>query len=766
MITDNPTISLIINTTDRAKPLQTLLRALEHQSYSNFEVIVVVGPTKDNTMEVVQQYSERITVLRCAEANLSKSRNKGLLAAQGDLVAYVDDDSVPSRNWLAQLVQLFENPALDATGGQVFMIHPENPIIQHRLGIVSSLAEQIDIQQSWLDNIVPVGKGLQWTGRMMGTNMAFRRQALLDIGGFDEFYEWLYDDTDVAIRLDYAGKVVRPVAEAVVYHIPASSRNRIAHSFNARWWVQTKSVIYFSIKNGTRAGSARSTIALRALHYVHGHWLWAKGLYRARRLTFWQFWRMRFNEVYSAVKGTYTGMFRPRQLILMDDSMGKKQQPIRKFQNEQSAYQPVIDPISGHQPKITIKEPPLRICLLSTAYPPEQYEGVGRHTNLMAKGLFELGHTVHVIAKGQKESVSFYDGAYVHRLAPLEDHFHRYRPFQKLFYALNHSQQVYRKIRLLMLNDGVQIVDSPVWMIDGLVTSIAKEIPMVVRLQTALKQVASLQKNRDIDAKLVSELEEILIHNADYLVPNSLATLNKVHEIYNVASDYAQYEIIPHGIIPVSEEKTRPFNPQSAPETLTVLYLGRLEKRKGIVDLFEAIPLVLEKTPNVRFIIAGADNSRRDGFYERHSMEYPAYFQEKYAAYAQSVKFLGEVSEEKLQQLYQSCDLFVAPSLYESFGLIYLEAMNYAKPVIGCNAGGIPEVVAHNETGLLVEPSNPIALAEAITKLLQSPIKLREFGLAGRNRLLEKFTYIQMAQSFANVYRKTIKNCIHKHGNK
>ena len=111
-----------------------------------------------------------------------------------------------------------------------------------------------------------------------------------------------------------------------------------------------------------------------------------------------------------------------------------------------------------------------------------------------------------------------------------------------------------------------------------------------------------------------------------------------------------------------------------------------------------------------------------------------------------------------IQSLYQSCDLFIAPSLYESFGLIYLEAMNYAKPVIGCHVGGVPEVVEHAVTGLLVDPEAPAALAEAMLSMLRAPSKLREMGMAGRQRLLEQFTYIQMARRFEKVYRAVIRD--------
>ncbi|MFZ4851141.1 MAG: glycosyltransferase family 2 protein, partial [Caldilinea sp.] len=80
------TFSVVVNTTDRAASLHTLLRALEHQSYPYFEVVVVVGPTRDNTAAVLAQYGGRVRVLQCPVANLSVSRNLGLQAALGEIV--------------------------------------------------------------------------------------------------------------------------------------------------------------------------------------------------------------------------------------------------------------------------------------------------------------------------------------------------------------------------------------------------------------------------------------------------------------------------------------------------------------------------------------------------------------------------------------------------------------------------------------------------------------------------------------------------------
>ncbi|MDX1664110.1 MAG: glycosyltransferase [Candidatus Promineifilaceae bacterium] len=755
------TFSIVVNTLDRAQSLHTLLRSLEYQSYPHFEVIIVVGPTADQTLEMLQEWEGRVRVLRCPTANLSRSRNIGLQAARGDVVAYIDDDAVPSYHWLAQLARLFQDPELAGTGGKVYGVHPETALIQHHLGISSVLAEQVDTRQSWLSELPPPGEGYQWVARMMGTNMAYRRRQLLAIGGFDEFFEWVYDDSDVALNLVNAGEIVHPVREAVVYHAPASSRNRTVGTPNGNWWIQTKAGIYFTVKHGRRGGHRWRDIVVRSLKLWHGHLLWYADLRRKRQITFAEHWKMRLQETRGALLGAYhgwrslSGDNAPQAGVPLAGA-GDSSGMLQRFQNEASSRQPTVDSISGKRPSLSLSEPPLRLALLSMAYPPDQYEGVGRLTNLMARGLFELGHTVHVIAHGEVENTTFYDGAYVHRLPLERNRYERYRHLPRLHNVLNHSHTVHEKVRQLQLNDGIQLVDSPLWQVDGLVTAVSGTAPVVVRLVTAAKQIAGVQQELNQESYLLGEVEKLLIEQATHLLPNTRATLSAVREVYNVDPNADAATIVPYGIVPVPEEQARPFPADASPQSLTILYVGRLEKRKGIADLFAAIPTVLRQVPEARFVIVGADNSRHDGFQAQHGLSYPAYFKARYPHCVDRVTFTGAVSDEVLQQHYQQCDLFVAPSLYESFGLIYLEAMNYAKPVIGCRAGGVPEVINDGNDGLLVDPASPEQLASAVTQLLQSPAKLREMGLAARQHLLDEYTHVAMAVRFASVYRQVV----------
>jgi glycosyltransferase involved in cell wall biosynthesis len=768
MNTSNPTFSIIVNTVDRANPLRTLLRTLQHQTYPHFEVLVVVGPTQDETLEVLAEFGDRVRVLRCPEANLSQSRNIGLLAARGDIIAYTDDDAVLSRRWLEQLVQLFQDPHLDGTGGFVFQHDPRYPGILYCIGIASSFCEQYLVRRSMLDQIVPEGAGSQWFMRVNGNNMAFRRQALLTSGGFDEFYIWVAEETDLCFRMVNAGHLIHPVKELSIHHFPAASRNRdLRQMGKGRWWLETRSLTYYTIKNGRVAGDSDRAVLLRILHLVHGHCLKWLHMRSQGDLTNLQAVRLCLGEVRGALEGAAGALTAERKLIpaaQIERVLNQQPPAIQPFQSAEASFQSAVDPNVGRAPVISMPEEPLHLCLTSGFYPPNNYSGIGRHTNLMARGLFECGHVVHVVTQGEKEMTTFYDGAYVHAIPYRLDRYQRYRHFPNLHHMLNYSHAVHDKVKRLHLNEGIQLVDSPLWQVNGLVTAKSELLPVVLRLQTATRQVSDIQKDEDLDKQMVGEIEKSLIEQADYLVPNSKATLSAIITVYGLDSQPYRATIIPHGIEPVAEEQVSPFPLANPPETLTVLYVGRLERRKGIRALMEAIPTVLARMPNVRFLIAGEDNSVHDGFRTQTGQDYISYFSQRYQRYKDKVRFLGHVSEEDLNQLYRSCDLFVAPSLYESFGLIYLEAMNYAKPVIGCKAGGIPEVVEDGVTGLLVEPDASAPLAEAILKMLGSHTLLYEMGMAGRQHLLEKFTHIQMARSFVEVYRKVISEFAAKKG--
>jgi glycosyltransferase involved in cell wall biosynthesis len=314
---------------------------------------------------------------------------------------------------------------------------------------------------------------------------------------------------------------------------------------------------------------------------------------------------------------------------------------------------------------------------------------------------------------------------------------------------------VYEVVEELRRNDGIQLVDSPLWGLEGLPTAVAGRFPLAIRVVTSMKQISAVHGQASPENDLLGELEREFLTMSDLIISNSAATTEAIEQVYGIDPTNANIGAAPYGMVPAPEELIEPLS-GTDPEEPTVLFVGRLEKRKGILDLFDAIPAVLAAHPRARFVVAGSDNSHEDGFRAEHRSDYPTYFRTHCPEAGSSVDFRGFVDEASLEDLYRGCDLFVAPSLYESFGLIFLEAMNWAKPVIGCAAGGPEEIVVDGETGLLVPPGNAQRLAAAINQLLASSEKRREMGLAGRARLVEEYSHLSMARGFERLYRPLI----------
>ena len=159
---------------------------------------------------------------------------------------------------------------------------------------------------------------------------------------------------------------------------------------------------------------------------------------------------------------------------------------------------------------------------------------------------------------------------------------------------------------------------------------------------------------------------------------------------------------------------------------------------------------MLEINPNVRFRIIGDDTLLKPGENKTYKDEYLSSSMGR--RWNKEVKFEGRIDNDVLRIAYKTCDLFVAPSRFESFGLVFLEAMREGKPVIGCLAGGMPEVVSKDVNGLLIEPGSVDALVTAILRLVTSEELRLSMGAAGRELFLEKFTSEIMAKVSGQVY--------------
>ncbi|MGX9356208.1 glycosyltransferase family 2 protein [Roseobacteraceae bacterium S113] len=203
-------VSVIIVSHGRADALARCVRAVGQLDYPAFEIVVVA----DSVAAAHVKGSVRKLVV-FDEANISAARNLGLAQAAGDVVAFIDDDAVPEPTWLNFLTAAFANEDVMSAGG--YVLGRNGVSFQWR----ASSADPVGRSHAATPG-QPLAPGHVW--RTEGTNMAFRREALLGIGGFDEAIRFFLDETDVNRRMPGACAIV---PEALVHHgFAASARRR------------------------------------------------------------------------------------------------------------------------------------------------------------------------------------------------------------------------------------------------------------------------------------------------------------------------------------------------------------------------------------------------------------------------------------------------------------------------------------------------------------------------------------------------------------
>jgi glycosyltransferase involved in cell wall biosynthesis len=177
-------------------------------------------------------------------------------------------------------------------------------------------------------------------------------------------------------------------------------------------------------------------------------------------------------------------------------------------------------------------------------------------------------------------------------------------------------------------------------------------------------------------------------------------------------------------------------------------FIGQFSPHKGADTLLHAMQLVWKGIPEARLLLAGA---RRK--YAKYLEEILSTFEKPQR---ERVTVLYDFAEDIKPGLFTALDIFAYPSRYESFGIAFLEAWAAHKPVIGCRAGAVQDVVAHGEDGLLITPGDVTELAALITALIQDPARAKAMGTSGYQKMMAKYTWPQIAGQFRTVYQQAV----------
>jgi len=360
----------------------------------------------------------------------------------------------------------------------------------------------------------------------------------------------------------------------------------------------------------------------------------------------------------------------------------------------------------------------MRVLLIANTLPPRDVSGVGEQVLQLAAGLRELGDEVLVLGRGPGGAA----GPKV--LFPLTivpaawRALRRFRP---------HVVQVHESDGALaaLLVRAARLSIEPRPLLAALLQVSYVEELRAVRPLTADGKVLGRPGSVEVRFRRFKAPFQILLglitaQAADLALAPSEATAAEIRRDYRVED----VGVIPNvtgglNVAPAGEVEETPGY---------LLFVGRLRIRKGVEVLLEALRELRRQVPGATLRIAG-DGEHRAAL-ERRVDE---------LGLRDAVSFLGSCDAARVRTLLKGAAALVVPSIYEGMPLVVLEAMDTGVPVVASAVSGIPEVVVDGETGWLVPPEDPEALAGALAEVLTDPVGARARGEAGRRRVEERY---------------------------
>lgn len=364
--------------------------------------------------------------------------------------------------------------------------------------------------------------------------------------------------------------------------------------------------------------------------------------------------------------------------------------------------------------------------------------GVTEHIIALAKKLRQRGYDVHIIA-----ACSGYQGenfpntrVVTHKVTAV--------PIAGAMARVGVSPLSYIRIRKILQRETFDVIHlhepltpSITWP----VLSYAQTLPGTVSIGTfhAYHEQPNwlYAHGRPIFARFFAKL--------DSLIAVSEAARDFAHRMF--PGDYC---IIPNGIdlsrFGKAPETSPAANPPGPNKKTTLLFVGRLDRRKGFLNLLETFFKIKPDYPNLQLKVVGPFDSKACEPYQKMAQ----------AHHVTDIEFVGYIAPEKLPEYYHSADIFCAPSIgYESFGLVLLEAMAAGLPLVASDIAGYRSVVTDGREGLLVPPGQPSRLARALRQLLDNPHQRYQMGQRGRLKAAG-YSWDRIVDEILVVYRYTI----------
>jgi glycosyltransferase involved in cell wall biosynthesis len=317
----------------------------------------------------------------------------------------------------------------------------------------------------------------------------------------------------------------------------------------------------------------------------------------------------------------------------------------------------------------------------------------------------------------------------------------RYLPLEWFYFTLN-PIRIFQFVRSVIIStiELVRIIEEQE--IDIIYSNTTKShvYCAIVKIFTGKKYIWHIRDN--MKSKL---LQKILVRQSDNIVCNSKYIYNQILTPEN------KKQLVYGGI---NSNDWSP--PEIYTETLKkelglgndislITQVGQLTKWKNHFDFIKTAKIITQYTQKVHFLIIGEDLSGREAKYKKELKE-----NIERLSLHHYFSFLG--NRQDMKELMSQMDILIHPAINEPFGRVLIEAMAMEKPVVAYNCGGPKEIVTDNKTGYLVEPGDFAGLADKTIHLLQNSELRKQFGKAGRRRVIEKFNIERYVREMEKVF--------------
>jgi glycogen(starch) synthase len=390
----------------------------------------------------------------------------------------------------------------------------------------------------------------------------------------------------------------------------------------------------------------------------------------------------------------------------------------------------------------------MRVLILSWEYPPLIEGGLARHVRKLSENLVRQDVEVHVLTRGNEESPEEeVEGVVVHRVREPR----RPRDLSEFVAWIEHMNAD-------MLAAGVElgdrysfdVVHGHDWLVAVAGDHLAKRFrcPLVVTIHATEygRHQGWVDKHPQSH---IHGVEHWMANRAEAVITCSAYMRDHVSDIYGL--DDTRVAVIPNGIdpadlVPVNDlEALR--SRFAAPHEKLVLLVGRLVYEKGFQIALEALPPLIERVGDVRFLVAGSGTAEQELRDQASALGLDAHG-----------TFLGWIGDDVLHSLYRIADLTVVPSIYEPFGLVALEAMASGCPCLVADTGGLREVVPSDErVGLRFQSRDPESLGSMAERLLTDEA-LRDRLVAEAQEHVLTFDWADVAKQASEVYADVIRD--------